>query len=121
MKKEVNWIENLRRKLKRNALKLLNNTFWWKIRPTLGLNISGTKCDRDKLIFSAEKGGQSDCEEAYNRYPIGSKLFKNRSSLPCPNMGVPTTRLNETSYHVYTRDVYHIKSISIIKLIPLSI
>ncbi len=40
---------------------MLNNTFWWKITPTLGPSISGTKCDRDKPIFSAEKGGQSDC------------------------------------------------------------
>ncbi len=29
--------------------------------PTLGPSISGTKYDRDKPIFSAEKGGQSDC------------------------------------------------------------
>ncbi len=36
---------------------------WWKNRPTLGPNISGTKCERDKLIFSAERGGQSDCSE----------------------------------------------------------
>ncbi len=46
-----------------NALNLLNNTFWWKIRPTLGPGISGTKCDRDKSIFSAVRGGQSDCVE----------------------------------------------------------
>ncbi len=42
---------------------MLNNTFWWKITPTLGPSISGTECDRDKPIFSAEKGGQSDCVE----------------------------------------------------------
>ncbi len=47
-------------KLMQNALNLLNNTFWRKIRPPLGPNISGTKCDRDKPIFSAERGGQSD-------------------------------------------------------------
>ncbi len=41
-------------------LKLLNNTFWCKIRPTLGPSISGTRYDRDKPIFSAERGGQSD-------------------------------------------------------------
>ncbi len=39
---------------------MLNNTFWWKIRPTLRPSISGTKCDRDKPIFSAERGGQLD-------------------------------------------------------------
>ncbi len=31
------------------------------MRPTLGPNISGTKYDRDKQIFSAERGDQSDC------------------------------------------------------------
>ncbi len=55
MKKGVSWIEN-KGKLIQNALYLLNNTFWWKIRPTLGHSISGTKCDRDKPIFSAESG-----------------------------------------------------------------
>ncbi len=29
-----------------------------KDRPTLGQIISGTKCDRDNPIFSAERGGQ---------------------------------------------------------------
>ncbi len=29
----------------------------------LGPSISGTKGDRDKPIFSAERGGQSDCAE----------------------------------------------------------
>ncbi len=29
-----------------------------KVRPNLGLNISGTKHDTDKLIYSAERGGQ---------------------------------------------------------------
>ncbi len=32
-------------------------------RPNLGPSISGTKCDRDKPIFSAERGGKSDCAE----------------------------------------------------------
>ncbi len=31
--------------------------------------MSGTKCDRDKPIFSAERGGQSDC----GRYKIGTQ------------------------------------------------
>ncbi len=35
-------------------------TFCWKIWPNLGHIISETKCDRDKPIFSAEKGGQYD-------------------------------------------------------------
>ncbi len=50
-------------KLIQNALNLLNNTLWWNIRPTLGPSITGTKCDRDKQIFSTEGGGQSVCVE----------------------------------------------------------
>ncbi len=38
---------------------MLKNTFWLNIRPNLGSSI----CDRDKLIFSAEGGSQSDCVE----------------------------------------------------------
>ncbi len=47
-----------------------------KSRPTLGSSISGTKCDRDKPIVSAERGGQSDCVEVYNRDSIGLKIPK---------------------------------------------
>ncbi len=50
------------RKFIQNDLKLLNNTLWWNIRPTLGSSISGTKCDRD-IHFFAERRGQSDCIE----------------------------------------------------------
>ncbi len=48
MEKRVNWIEN-EGKIDTNAWNLLNNTFGWKITPTLGPSISGTKCDRDKM------------------------------------------------------------------------
>ncbi len=34
-----------------------------KNRPTLGISISGSKCHRDKIDFSAERVGQSDCAE----------------------------------------------------------
>ncbi len=40
--------------------KLVQNgqkTFLWNIRPTLGQNISGTKYDRDKMIFFMQKEG----------------------------------------------------------------
>ncbi len=37
---------------------------------------SGNKCDRDKPIFSAERGSQSDCVEVQNRDLIGSKIPK---------------------------------------------
>ncbi len=33
------------------------------MRLTLGPSISGTKCDREKQIFSTEKGNQSVCVE----------------------------------------------------------
>ncbi len=49
--------------LTQNVSNLLNNTLCWTIRPTLGPSTSGTKCDRDKHIFSAERVGQSDCVE----------------------------------------------------------
>ncbi len=42
---------------------MLNTTFWWKIWPNLGPSISGTKCDRNKPIFSAEREGQPDHAE----------------------------------------------------------
>ncbi len=48
-------------KIDTKCLKSVKNIFWWKIRPTLGPRISGTKCDKDKPILSAERGGQSDC------------------------------------------------------------
>ncbi len=73
-KLKVKWIQN--------ALNLLNNTFWWNIRPYLGPSICGTKCDRDKLIIFCRKRGQSDCVEVYNRNPVGLKI---------PKMGVITT------------------------------
>ncbi len=50
-----------RRKLIQNAQNLLNNTFWWKTRPRLGPSISGTRCDRDKLILSVERGSIGMC------------------------------------------------------------
>ncbi len=49
------------------------------IRPTLGPVIFGTKRDRDKQIYSAEKdlrGVQWDQVELYNEQPTGSKNVK---------------------------------------------
>ncbi len=51
---------NCRRKLVKNAWKWSNDIFCWKISPTLGEIISGTKYDRDKPNVSAEKGGHLD-------------------------------------------------------------
>ncbi len=49
----------------------------------------GTKCDRHKLIFSVERGGQSDLVQPYNRNQIGLTITKT---------GVITM---EPSYHSY--------------------
>ncbi len=48
----INWIEIQGE----NALNLLNDRFWWNVRPDLGPLIYGTKCDRDKPSFSAKRG-----------------------------------------------------------------
>ncbi len=53
MKKWTQLDRKLRKNWYKDTLNLLNNTFWWKIRPTLGPSISGARCDRDKSIFSA--------------------------------------------------------------------
>ncbi len=47
-------------KLGQYASKWSNVRFGQKIRSTLGQIISGIKCDRDKLIFFIERGGQQD-------------------------------------------------------------
>ncbi len=41
-------------------LKMLKNTFWWTVWESFGPIISGTKYDTDNLIFSADRGDQSD-------------------------------------------------------------
>ncbi len=48
----------------KNVWNLLNNTFQRKIRTIVGPSISGIECDRDKPIFSSERGGLSDRDEA---------------------------------------------------------
>ncbi len=56
MEKGVNWIENLGE----NRYKMLQNSeivhFDEKFRPSLGPSLSGTKHDRDKLIFPQKEG-----------------------------------------------------------------
>ncbi len=58
MKNRVNKIKNQRE----NWYNFLQNgkmtKLWEKSRLTLGQIIAGTKCDRDKPIFSAERGEQ---------------------------------------------------------------
>ncbi len=94
-----------RRKLIQNAYNLLNNTFWWNIRPTLGPSISGTK---DKPIFFLQKQGAN---WIVLRYKIGTQSMVNpqnrdphsRTSLPTPCMGVPTLG-NNTSINTPPSD-----------------
>ncbi len=57
------------------------------LRQILGPSICGSKCDREKPIFSAERGGQSDRVEVYSRDPIRLKI---------PQTGVITA---EPPYH----------------------
>ncbi len=67
-------------KIYTKCLKHLNNRFQLKKRTTLGPSIFGTSSDRDNPIFSAERGGQSDGVEVYNRDLIGSAISKTMSS-----------------------------------------
>ncbi len=76
-----------RKKFIQNASNLSTNTFWWKIRPTLGPSISGTKCDRDNRFFLQKEG--------VNLIVLGYKIgtpsdwkspkwgHHRRTSLPC--------------------------------------
>ncbi len=58
---------------------MLNDTFWWKIKPTLGPRISGTKCDGGKPIVSCRKRGSiGSCWGI--KYPIRLKMPKRGSS-----------------------------------------
>ncbi len=65
----------------------------WKLRQKVMQNgenwckILKTKCDRHKLIFAAERAGQSDLVASYNRDQMGSTISK---------MGVI---MAEPSYH----------------------
>ncbi len=70
----------LDRKLRRNWYKMENihakSLKHVYIRPPLWAYISGTKCDWHKLIFSAERRGQSDLVVPYNRDQIRSTITK---------------------------------------------
>ncbi len=65
MKKGVNWIENW-------------DENWYKMDK---IEAKSLKLDRHKLIFSAERGGQSDLVAPYNWDQIGSTIAKTGSSL----------------------------------------
>ncbi len=89
----------LDRKSRRNFIQmlynLLKNTFWWNIRPNLGPSISGTKCDREKLIFFLQNEGVNLIVLRYKIDPIRLKTPKTGGdhrwiSLPCPCIGVST-------------------------------
>ncbi len=61
--------------MKKNYAKSLKLVY---IRPTLCPCISGTKCDKQKLIVFEERGGQSGLVASYNRDQIGSTITKMR-------------------------------------------
>ncbi len=65
-----------RRKLMQNALKWSNDRFLWKIKPSLGQIISGTKYDRDNPIFSVERG-VNKIALGIKRDPMGSENVTN--------------------------------------------
>ncbi len=84
-------------KIDTKCVKTLNNMFWRKLRPNLGPSISGTKCDRDKPIIFAEKGGKQDRDEPYKGHPVELKMSKTRVITTearepsiMSSMGVPT-------------------------------
>ncbi len=56
----VNKLENQGENWHKLLQKCQMTDFWDKNILTLGQIISGTKCDRDKLIFSVEREGQCD-------------------------------------------------------------
>ncbi len=86
-----------RRKIIENALNLLNSTFWWKNRPTLGqLNVKETN------RFFLQKEGSIRLR--YKKWPNWTENPPKRGSsprnfLPCPSMGVPTPGLWHLSLH----------------------
>ncbi len=68
-----------------NVSKMVKWQIFVKIRPTLAQIISGTKCDRDKLIFSAERGSQLDRvghKKGTQSDRIMSKTGVNRAEVP---------------------------------------
>ncbi len=78
----VIWIENHGENLYK--MPKICYTFWWNIIPTLGLCISGTKCDRDKLIFSAERSVNM------LRYKIGTQSDWKSPKLGSSPQNLPT-------------------------------
>ncbi len=64
-----------------------------EIMPNLCPHISGTKCDRHKQIFYAERGGKSDLVAPYHRDQIGSSTAKMGviTTEPCLSMVIPSS------------------------------
>ncbi len=70
-----------------------NDRFFWKNRLTLGQIISGTKRDRDKLIFSPQRGGQYD-RVGHNKGPNGIGKCKKRGSIERSGSSPPSSSMN---------------------------
>ncbi len=79
-------------------IKNLNYTFWWKMWPILGPNISGTKCDREKAFFSAEREsirswwGITEIGIQSDKKNLKNGDHHHGTSIPFPNMGVPPSQ-----------------------------
>ncbi len=71
------------------------------MRPTSGPSISGNKYDRDKLIFSAERGGSfQSCVIKYGpNQNLKNGHHHRRTSIPCPSMGVHVTGIPGISFN----------------------
>ncbi len=89
-------IAGLMRSPKPSKIQIFNFCDWFccKCLPTLAQIMLGTKYDRDKTIFDAEKGGKWDLTGLEKGDPTWSKGVKNggqsgRNSLPPSSMGVP--------------------------------
>ncbi len=75
-----------RRKLAQIASKVSNDNLLWKNRLTLGQIISGTKCDRDKLIFFMQKEGVNKIELSIKGTQWNRKMSKHFFPPHCRNV-----------------------------------
>ncbi len=85
--RQLDW--KSRRKLIQNVSNLLTSTFWWKNSSTLGPSISGTKYDRNKLIFFCRKRGVNRIVLRYKvgtqsdwKSPKGGSSLRNLPTMP---------------------------------------
>ncbi len=93
----------MKEKIDKKCLKLLNNIFWWNIRPTLGPRISGSGCDRDKQIIFCRK--RVSIRSWLNRIEnLKNWAHHHGTSLPCPNMGISSPGSPRCVGNILVRD-----------------